>query len=103
MAQSSDQLDSRSRKNLSTILKALGSAGQVHVAEAIRKDESTVSKMKDKELPLLARLLAACGLKVVPVTVECYDPQLIGAVFYLARGRLDALEGPRQLEWEEPE
>lgn len=101
MAESCDQLDSRSRKNLAAILKGLGSAGQARVAEAISKDESTVSKMKDRELPQLAKMLAACGLKIVPQSVKCYDPEFIGAIFYLARGRLAQTENPVELEWDE--
>src|SRR5689334_12981521 len=98
MAESCPQLDSRSRKNLASILNGLGRAGQVNVAKAIEKDETTVSKMKDKELPQLARMLAACGLKVVPETVKCYDPDFIGAVFYLARSNLAKMETPAELE-----
>lgn len=101
MPEVSIQLDSRARKNLASILNGLGRAGQTKVAEIIAKDESTVSKMKDKELPQLARLLAACGLKVVPDTVKCYDPEFIGAVFYLARSNLSKLENPSELEWDE--
>lgn len=103
MAEACEQVDSRSRKNLSTILKALANVGQVRVAEAIGKDESTVSKMKDKDLPQLARILAACGLKVVPESVRCFDPRQIEAILHLAKARLAEIENSDQLglAWEE--
>ena len=101
MTELSTQVESRSRKNCATILRGLASAGQTTVADAIGKDESAVSRMKEKELPQLAKLLAVCGLKVVPETVKCYDPELIGAVFYLARANIAKLENPTELEWAE--
>ena len=101
MAESSQQLDARSRKNCATILKGLASAGQARVAEAIEKDESAVSRMKEKDIPQLAKMLAVCGLKIVPESVKCYDPNFIGAVLYLAKGQLAKLENPSELEWEE--
>jgi hypothetical protein len=101
MAESSTQLDARSRKNCATILKGLASAGQAKAAEAIERDESAVSRMKDKDIPALAKLLAVCGLKVVPEGVKCYDPNFIGAVLYLAKGQLAKLENPTELEWDE--
>lgn len=101
MTASCEQIDSRSRKNLAAILGGLGSAGQVRVAEAIHKDESTVSKMKDKELPQLARLLAACGLKVVPIDMRCFDPKKIDAILQLAKSHLADIEKSEQLAWDE--
>lgn len=89
MAPLSEQQQERSRKNFSTILAALGRAGQVHVAAAIGVHESTVSKIKSDELERLAALLAACGLKVVPQEFRCAKPEIIEAALVFARAAME--------------
>lgn len=91
----------RSRKNLAAILQRLASIGQAKAAEALGTSESTVSRMKDKELEQLAKLLAVLGLKVVPVEMRCFDPDAIGAILALAKARLASIERPEQLAWDE--
>lgn len=101
MAEGCIQDNSRARKNLAAILNGLGRVGQTAVAEAIGKDESTVSKMKDRELPQLARILAACGLKVVPAELRCFDEKKIDAILQLAKSHLAEIEKSEQLAWDE--
>lgn len=103
MAALSPLAESRARKNLASILKGLGSVGQVTVAEALDQDESTISKMKDKDLPRLAKMLAVLGLKVVPEEMKCFDPDKIGAILHLAKAHLASIENADQLglAWDE--
>lgn len=90
----------RARKNLQAVLQGLASVGQAHVAAALETSESTVSRMKDGELEKIARLLAVLGLKVVPVTVKCYDPAFIESIFHLAKQRMAQVETADELSWD---
>lgn len=89
----------RSRKNQAVILSALSDRGQAVAAGCMGVSESTVSRMKDGELEKLSCLLAAVGLKVVPVDMHCYQEAEIEALRILAR-RSDVLR-PHGLEWED--
>lgn len=79
------QADERSRKNLSTILQALGTIGQNQVAQALGISESTVSRMKDGELAQTSKLLSILKLKVVPEEFECVDPEYLAATELFAQ------------------
>lgn len=74
----------RARKNEQVILQALAATGQSTVALAMGVNESTVSRMKDGAIGQAAALLAHMGLKVVPVGVECFDPEYVAALRTLA-------------------
>lgn len=87
----------RARKNEQVILHALAAAGQSTVALAMGVNESTVSRMKDGALAQAAALLAHCGLKVVPVGVQCFDPGYVEALRELAKHGVE--HGPRRLDW----
>lgn len=101
-----EQTTARARKNHQVILQALASVGQGPVADALKVHESTISRLKEpqeaknrpSELEEFATLLAVCGLKPVPVTVECYEPDYIAALHVIAGIRRDK-EPPRQLIW----
>lgn len=81
----SAELDARSRKNCSLILRKLSSIGQVRAAQAIGVNESTISRMKEGDFDRIGKLLAALGLKVVPVEMEVMDRKKIDAMLELAR------------------
>jgi len=89
----------RSRKNHQILLKALSGTGQAVAANFMGVSESTVSRMKEGELDKLASLMAACGLKPVPIDMHCYPEAEIEALRILAR-RSDVLR-PNGLEWED--
>lgn len=90
----------RSRKNLSSVLKALASAGQRRVAEALGVHESTVSKMKSEgEFDRFCLLLAECGLKVVPIEMRCYPEKDLVAILTLAKRQIEQMDGVRSLAW----
>jgi hypothetical protein len=87
----------RSRKNVQVILQALASVGQNELAKAMGVHESTVSRFKDKEITTVGSALAHMGLKVVPVGVECFDPEYVEALRTLAARGIGA--EPPKLDW----
>lgn len=93
----SQQIKDRSMKNLTVVLKELASMGQVTAAGLIGVSESTVSRMKDGDLEKFSDLLAACGLKIVPVSMQCFPAEEVEALRILAR-RSDVLRADN-LSW----
>lgn len=74
----------RARKNVQVILQALAATGQNELAKAMAVHESTVSRMKESGIDQFGAALAHLGLKVVPVGVECFDPEYVNALRTLA-------------------
>lgn len=101
MPQVSDSYPERSRKIASTILTGLHRVGQVRVAEHCECSESKISKWKSEDLENAARIIAACGMKVVPIEKRCFDQQQIAAILTLAKQHMASIESPDQLTWEE--
>ena len=66
-------------------MQALAATGQTEVAQALGVSESTVSRMKDKDLIELSKLLALCKLKVVPQHFECEAPEELASLRWFAR------------------
>jgi Bacteriophage CII protein len=87
----------RARKNQAIVLQRLASVGLEPVAAYVGVDESTVSRWKGKEIPLLAKALARAGLKIVPVELRCYREAEIESLLTLARARLHNLENANAL------
>lgn len=92
----------RSRKNHSMILQRLSSVGQVNIAKTLSISEGTVSKMKSEgAIEQFSLMLAALGLKAVPIEMQCYPREQIGAILTLARANLQRIETPDQLTFED--
>lgn len=90
----------RSRKNHAAILAGLARVGQVNVAAALGVHESKVSKMKSEgDLQQLSTLLAACGLKAVPIEMRCFDPKFVETLLWQAQQYLNRIGGIDQLEF----
>lgn len=89
------------RKIMSTILQALASAGQTHVATAIELDEATVSRLQSVHLKNCSALLAALELKVVPAKYLCYSREHVEHLEYFAR--IGMAQQTPTLNWEESE
>lgn len=87
----------RARKNEQVVLQALAATGQNDLAKAMGCHESTVSRLKDGGITTMASAMAHLGLKVVPVGVECFDPEYVSALRTLA-GVGIRQDGPR-LDW----
>jgi hypothetical protein len=92
--------DARSRKNIAFILNRLATVGLERAGEAIGKDNTTISRMKEKALPELAMLLAALGLKVIPVGYRCVDADTYKTMKRLAIERLQEEDDGSRLEWD---
>jgi predicted XRE-type DNA-binding protein len=91
----------RARKIASVVLKATQrDATQAAIAASIGISESTLSRLMSDHLDKFAQVLAHAGLKVVPVTVQCYSPEKIGALLTLARDHLAQIHGTEQLIWD---
>jgi hypothetical protein len=88
----------RARKNEQVVLQALAATGQSELAKSMAVHESTVSRMKDGGITTFASALAHLGLKVVPVGVECFDPEYVGALRTLAGVGIRQGDAPR-LDW----
>ena len=91
----------RSRKIESTILQALASKGQAHVAEFMGVSESKISRLKGDGIAELADFLAALDLKAVPAEMQCYRKESIASILQLAKERMAEIETPDQLLWNE--
>ena len=62
--------------------------------------ESTVSRVKSEQLEAVCALIAHLGLKVVPVEMQCFPAEKVGALLTLARDHLAQIEKPEQLIWD---
>lgn len=62
------------QKAQTLVLTRLRDIKQSTVAEAMGISESELSKLKNDKLEDVLKMLAHCGLKVVPVTFKCMDP-----------------------------
>lgn len=101
MEESYVALPERARKNHTLILQRLASVGQVNVAKLLSVSESEISRFKSKDLDVVAQILSALDLKVVPNTMKCYEPDAIGAILTMAKKYMDGIQNPEQLSWEE--
>jgi hypothetical protein len=88
------------RKNERTVLQAFSRVSQARIAEQLGIDDSRISRFKDGGLEQAAALLAACGLKVVPIEMQCFPQDKIHALLTLARDHLVQMEHPEQLSWD---
>jgi hypothetical protein len=101
MSEESREAPERARKNLSALLTGLSRMGQVNVARELGCSEAKVSKMKDGELEMFAKLLAACELKVVPTAYRCAKPEIIDAALVFARAALEQTARCQSLVWDD--
>lgn len=88
-------IQKQAQRNERVILQTLAKVSQVRVAERMGISESAVSRM-DKQS--IAAFVAACGLKVVPAEMQCFDPEYIKSLKCLAGVGLQAPE-PISLDW----
>ena len=96
----SSLIAARSRKNFTAILQGLATVGQAKAAELTGLSETKVSRLKSGELEELAALMAACGLKAVPVDMQCFDVEYVRALKVMAGVGLKQPEPPA-LDWSE--
>lgn len=99
----SDDTLFRARKNLTAIFRAFQQVGQSTVAKELSISDAQVSEWKTKDAEKAARILAAAGLKCVPISLKCYEPAQIEAILTLAKARISQIESADQLQWDDPE
>jgi hypothetical protein len=100
MTSLSADLDERTKKTASLVLRCLHSVGQVNVAKALDVSESWLSKWKTDELDRTTRLLLLCGLKLVPVNVHCFHQKDVEMLMHGAQRWLGDLTSSEQLSWD---
>ena len=84
MTELSPTIAKRARKINTLFLQALAEHSQKGVAARMGVHETTVSNLKGEKLQSMANFIAACGLKVVPESMHCYDESYITALKTLA-------------------
>lgn len=89
----------RSRKNVQVILQALAATGQNDLAKAMGVHESTISRLKDGGIDTFGSALAHLGLKVIPVGMECFNPEYVEALKTLAE--VGIRQQAPKLDWSE--
>lgn len=93
MTASSDEIGIHARKNLTAILQAFGKLKQTTIAAQLGVSDAKVSRMKDQYLADIAKLLAVCGLEVIPRGMAFMDQKQVDALVHLAtqfqRGDVD--------------
>lgn len=92
--------ETTSRKNSAAILRRLASVGQVEVAKALGVDESTVSRMKERDIDRFATMLTKLGLKVVNTEYRCVDPKTLETLLHGHRMWVASIESHEQLTWD---
>ncbi len=89
MNQSSPPFEEIARKNEAQILRAFQLVTQEKIADRLGVSGGTVSKLKSEgDITNASRVLAAAGLKVVPVDFECHDPRYIASLEFLSHRHL---------------
>jgi predicted XRE-type DNA-binding protein len=99
MNELSNSMAERSRKIERVILHAIADKGQAAIADGIGASESTVSRLKDGQIETLSKVLAACGLKVVPSEYKCIDPQKAQAMVTLYEAAMSKIPNTVELLW----
>lgn len=94
--------DERARKSHRIVLQRMQDPGrQVALATVLGVHESTVSRLKNDQLPTMCKVLAHLGLKIVPAELELLDPDKVQAMLVFAKDALQRVETVRDLRWDE--
>lgn len=101
LSEVSDSRGARTRKTLQLVLQSVSRVGQVSIARSMSVDEATVSRIKNERLEQSIELILAAGCKVVPAEMQCYRPASIASILQLAKERMEQLESPDQLQWDD--
>lgn len=80
----SDSIRAAARRNHSMLLRSISDVSQKRIAALIGVSETTMSEVKNEQLERIAALIAACGLKLSPVTHQTFDESYISALKTLA-------------------
>ena len=97
MTEVSPSMRESARKIESSLLQRLSSVGQVTVAKSMDVSESTISRLKDGQIAVVAQLLAALGLKLVPADFKVVDPARAQAMYTLYSAAMNRMSNPAEL------
>ena len=100
MAEQSTAVDEIARKSHALALRRIAQHGQNQVAAALSVSPTTISRhlSEDDGLTRSLKILAAAGLKCVPVDFQCFSPRKVSILLELARDHLAQLQHVDQLE-----
>ncbi|WP_063923108.1 type IV toxin-antitoxin system AbiEi family antitoxin domain-containing protein [Cupriavidus basilensis] len=89
------------RKNLTVSLHHIARTGQNRIAEEIGVSAPTISRFcSEGDLERACKVLAAAGIKCVPIEFQCFPKDTVAAFMQLARERMNELQNVDQLSWE---
>lgn len=91
----------RARKFASLAMRRIAEVGQNKIASEIGVSPPTVSRWVSDDLERCCQILAAAGLKLVPIDMQCFPPRKVEILLELARDHLKQLESVDRLVWEE--
>ncbi len=99
MSTSSDLLTASARNNATRLMHALSVRNNKQIAEKMKIDASTLSRMKgDKktngltEIETIGAMIDASGLKIVPFDFESMDRDTAGAMLHLSKCYINRFE-----------
>lgn len=86
---------------MSVALHRIALTGQNNIAEEIGLSAPTISRFcSEGDLERACRVLAAAGVKCVPIEYQCFPKDTVAALMHLARERMNGLQNVEQLTWE---
>ena len=102
MSELSIESTASARKIEQQVLRKLSETSQVAVAKALNTSESTVSRLKDGQIHVVAQLLAVLGFKLVPKDFQVVNPERAQAMYTLYQAAITQMDNPVELLWEKP-
>lgn len=100
MEQSSVVPAERARKYVALAMQRISAVGQNTVATEIGVSPPTISRFVSEDLERACQVLAAVGLKLVPIEMQCFPPRKVAILMELARDHLNQMENVEQLTWD---
>lgn len=91
----------RARKMQALIFQRLSELSATCIAEALGVSDATVSRMKNEQTESYTAFLAALGLKLVPESSKCFQPEYIEHLRYFARRGVELEAERAELQWDE--
>lgn len=99
MSKVSVELSASARNDVSRILQGLALSNQSELADQLKVDPSTVSRMKiDRknngltEIETFCELLSCLGLKVVPKDYQSIDKERVAALLVMSKSWMNRIE-----------
>lgn len=92
----------RARKAAALVLQRVQrETTQAAIAAAMGVSEATISRALSEHLERMMLILAHAGIKCVPAELKCYPADEIQALITLARVRMQQVDKPDKLLWDD--